>query len=140
MNDSRLYVYVVQDLNEEKEPNETNTKSPQYILENESNPTFDQNHKNSEYAPLKLGEKQYGCPFCPKIMQFFSGMKTHILTHTGEKPFTCNICGKSFSQKCTLTRHSVIHTGEQFWCNFCGKGFTQKHNLKLHLSKNHHQD
>ena len=36
--------------------------------------------------------------------------------------------------------NSVIHTGEQFWCNFCGKGFTQKHNLKLHLSKNHHQD
>ena len=115
MNDSRVYVYVVQNLNEEKEPNETNTKSDrqpqrkQYALENESNPTFDRNQNNSEHEPLKLGEKQYGCPFCPKIMQFPSHMKQHILTHTREKPFECNFCGKCFNRKSNFIRHIKIH-------------------------------
>ena len=146
MNDSRVYVYVVQELNEEKELNKTITKSDrqlqrkQYVLENESNPTFDQNQNNSEHAPMKLGEKQYGCPFCSKIMPSFSGMKMHILTHTGEKPFTCNICGKSFTQKISLIRHNMIHTGEKnFWCDFCGKGFIQKHDYQLHLVNTHQQ-
>ena len=88
---------------------------------------------NSGNAPIRHGPKEFGCPFCQKLMSSSKDMKVHIRTHTGEKPFTCNDCGKSFIQKSDLARHALIHTGEKpFQCNDCGKGFNRKDLLYLH--------
>ena len=101
------------------------SKNEEYVLVNELNPNFDGDQINPKNSPNKLGDKQYGCPFCPKILPYSSRMKQHILIHTKEKPFKCDTCGKGFRQKGGLNQHLMIHTGEKkFWCNFCGKGFT----------------
>ena len=136
--DPRVYVYVVQNQSEENEPKKS--KNEEYVLVNEFNPNFDGDQNNSQNSPIKLGVKQFGCPFCPKILPYFSRMKQHILIHTKEKPFKCDTCGKGFRQKGGLNQHLMIHTGEKrFWCNFCGKGFIQKQNFHLHLANSHQQ-
>ena len=136
--DPRVYVYVVQNQSEENEPKKS--KNEEYVLVNEFNPNFDGDQNNSQNSPIKLGGKQYGCPFCPKILPYSSRMKQHILIHTKEKPFKCDTCGKGFRQKGGLNQHLMIHTGEKkFWCNFCGKGFIQKQNFQFHLANSHQQ-
>ena len=129
-----LLVTGVQSLNEPSKPKEE--KSPLDEAENDANKPQSEGSStisNSGNAPIRHGPKEFGCPFCQKLMSSSKDMKVHIRTHTGEKPFTCNDCGKSFIQKSDLARHALIHTGEKpFQCNDCGKGFNRKDLLYLH--------
>ena len=56
-------------------------------------------------GPIKIGIRQYACPFCTKIMDQFSNMRRHILTHTGEKPFSCPLCSFACNQNTSLKAH-----------------------------------
>ena len=88
---------------------------------------------NSENAPIRHGPKEFGCPFCPKLLEKSATMKLHIMAHTGEKPFECNNCRKKFSQKSSLDSHELANHGDKpFECNDCGKRFYQKVHLKHH--------
>ena len=62
-------------------------------------------------GPIKLGIRQFGCPFCTKIMDQYSNMRRHILTHTGEKPFSCPYCVFACNQNTSLKAH--IHRMHQ---------------------------
>ena len=55
--------------------------------------------------PIKLGDQEYGCPFCQKIAKRIDYMQKHIRTHTGEKPFACTRCSYACTQKSNLNRH-----------------------------------
>ena len=89
---------------------------------------------NSENVPIRHGPNQFGCPFCPKLMQYFANMKLHITMHTGERPFECQTCGKTFRLKGNLEKHRLTHTGEKpFECKECGKRFNQKGHLTTHM-------
>ena len=129
-----LLVTNVQSLNQ---PTKTKVKKlPLDEAENDANkPQSDGSDtiSNSENVPIRHGPNQFGCPFCPKLMQYFAQMKLHIRSHTGEKPFSCEDCGKRFSQKSHLTTHRLIHTGEKpFICKLCGKAFNNRGNLFQH--------
>ena len=52
-----------------------------------------------------MGPKQFGCPFCPKIMKAHLDMKRHIRIHTGEKPFNCQFCTYSSNHKSNVNIH-----------------------------------
>ena len=58
-----------------------------------------------QIKPIHIGTRQYGCPFCAKIMKSMGDMKRHIMFHTGEKPFSCEYCPYSSSQKVHLNSH-----------------------------------
>ena len=55
--------------------------------------------------PIKLGNGQFGCPFCNRTMTHLASMKRHIMIHTGEKPFSCLYCDYSCVQKVNLRTH-----------------------------------
>ena len=129
---SEELVTNVQSLNERSKPKEEKL----HLDENNANkPQSDGSNKISkpENAPIRHGPKQFGCPFCQKLMSSSKDMKVHIRSHTGEKPFECNNCGKRFSQKVHLDRHRLIHTGEKpFECSDCEKSFICKSDLSRH--------
>ena len=58
-----------------------------------------------QVEPIPCGYRQYACPYCPKIMETPSLMKTHIRIHTGEKPYKCPYCTNSFTQKGNCEAH-----------------------------------
>ena len=55
--------------------------------------------------PIKIGANQFGCPYCPKIMNSSSKINRHIVVHTGIKPFSCPYCPRGFTQKNDVDRH-----------------------------------
>ena len=57
--------------------------------------------------PMQLGDRQYACPYCNKIMKMKADVKRHIRTHTGEKPFACKFCPYRCIQKVQLTGHMI---------------------------------
>ena len=129
-----LLVTNAQSLNEPPKPKVE--KLPLDEAENDANkPQSDGSNtiSNSENVPIRHGPNQFGCPYCLKMMQSFTNMKSHIRKHTGEKPFECNDCGKRFYRKDMLDLHRLNHTGEKpFECSDCGKRFNQKKNLDRH--------
>ena len=70
-----------------------------------------------QIEPVRLGSRQYECPFCTKILLGSKeNMKIHIRTHTGEKPFSCDYCPKSFSQNGNLNAHvKNVHGIPKYW-------------------------
>ena len=64
-----------------------------------------------EPVPVRIGQGQYACPICRKIMKHSHNMKHHILTHTGKRPLKCVHCGKSFTRKDYLNSHlKTVHS------------------------------
>ena len=59
----------------------------------------------TEIEPIKIGHKEYECPFCQKIMDRYFMMVRHIRIHTGEKPFACKYCNYRAAQKNDLKTH-----------------------------------
>ena len=62
-------------------------------------------------APIKIGPREYACPFCPKICGMRSHMEEHIRIHTGEKPFACPHCSYAANYKGNLKKHIVSQHG-----------------------------
>ena len=61
-------------------------------------------------VPIKLGEKLFGCPYCPKVMKSSKDVRRHIMIHTGEKPYSCDYCPYACNQKTSLRSHRIkIH-------------------------------
>ena len=58
-----------------------------------------------QMQPIKLGEKQFACPFCSKIMPAAANIRRHIVIHTGEKPFKCQFCEFACNVKFNLDQH-----------------------------------
>ena len=58
-----------------------------------------------QIEPVRLGVRQYKCPFCDKIMKMKADVKRHIRTHTGEKPFSCDYCPMTFSHTGNCNSH-----------------------------------
>ena len=114
-------------------------------------------------GPIKIGIRQYACPFCTKIMDQFSNMRRHILTHTGEKPFSCPLCSFACNQNTSLKAHIqrmhqkyfllVFYTNKKsffsliifqscepirlgpslFGCPFCSKTMKGRGDVKRHI-------
>ena len=66
---------------------------------------------------MKIGEDQWGCSFCPKIIKSKSiqSMTRHIMTHTGEKPYSCEVCNFACNLKGNLQRHMKGIHREFYW-------------------------
>ena len=62
---------------------------------------------------MKVGSKQWSCPYCNKVMNRMDG-RAHILVHSGEKPFSCHLCEFSANKKSHIKIHmKTSHI--QFW-------------------------
>ena len=84
------------------------------MLPLEENSAFDTNPQLASIpkpVPVKIGQGQYGCPICRKIMKYAHSMRNHILTHTGKRLFACEHCGKSYTRKDNLNNHlRTVHS------------------------------
>lgn len=58
-------------------------------------------------AAIKIGPREFACPFCTRISKSRNHMEDHIRTHTGEKPFSCPICSYACTQNSNLKRHML---------------------------------
>ena len=98
--------------------------------------------------PIRIGRREYACPFCPKKTIMNSHMEEHIRTHTGEKPFPCpnEYCSYAAAQKSSLKKHIEIckfndlthlPVERPFACSYCPKRFSQKSNCTTHMKKIH---
>ena len=58
-------------------------------------------------APIRIGPREFACPFCPKICGMKSHMEEHIRIHTGEKPFECPFCNYAANYKGNLKKHMI---------------------------------
>ena len=56
-------------------------------------------------VPIKIGPREFACPFCTKICGMKSHMEEHIRIHTGEKPFGCPYCTYAANYKGNLKKH-----------------------------------
>ena len=56
-------------------------------------------------APIKYGQRDFGCPICSKRCNTKQHMEKHIRTHTGEQPYACQICQKRFNDFSNCRRH-----------------------------------
>lgn len=45
------------------------------------------------------------CPYCERLFQKKSVLRTHIYTHTGERPFKCGFCNQKFTQAGARNSH-----------------------------------
>ena len=79
----------------------------------------DQYEMSLQMQPIRLGNHQFACPVCSKVMPSAGNVRRHILIHTGEKPFKCHICKFACNVKFNLDQH--IRT---------------KHNLQIPYQKN----
>lgn len=50
------------------------------------------------------------CPYCGKILPYFSEYQRHLRKHTGERPFACPLCPYATTRKAHLKTHLMkIH-------------------------------
>ena len=69
-----------------------------------------------QIEPVRLGARQYKCPFCNKIMKDKSDMKKHIRIHTGEKPYSCDYCPRTFASTSHCYSHiRNVHGISRYW-------------------------
>merc|ERR1711976_555455 len=85
----------------------------------DSMPAAEGDPNNPGMQPIRLGNHQFACPVCSKVMPSAGNVRRHILIHTGEKPFKCHICKFACNVKFNLDQH--IRT---------------KHNLQIPYQKN----
>ena len=71
-------------------------------------------HLFQNFQPIKLGNYEYVCPICSKIMTTYPNMKNHIRIHTGEKPYRCPNCEYGSNQKHNCERHILKVHGVTF--------------------------
>ncbi|EJD45105.1 hypothetical protein AURDEDRAFT_114213 [Auricularia subglabra TFB-10046 SS5] len=55
------------------------------------------------------------CPYCGKVCDRPSTLKTHLNSHTGERPYTCYVqgCGRQFTVLSNMYRHAKTCTAQQ---------------------------
>ena len=58
-----------------------------------------------QIEPVRIGVRQYGCPYCNRIMKSQRDMKRHIMVHTGEKPISCDYCEFTCNSQGSMSRH-----------------------------------
>ena len=61
---------------------------------------------------VNLGETEYVCNVCQKIMKKKQHMMKHVETHIQGVTHTCNLCGKTFKTRNSLETHKhAYHKG-----------------------------
>jgi uncharacterized Zn-finger protein len=79
---------------------------------------------------IKIGEKQFECPFCEGVYTSIPYVHEHIDdVHLGLKPFSCPKCGFAFATNSRLKRHIKARFGCRFECTVCQKRFMVQENL-----------
>jgi uncharacterized Zn-finger protein len=83
---------------------------------------------------IKIGEKQFECPFCGGIYKSKTYVYTHIgSVHLGLKPFPCPKCGMAFATRESLKVHIRSKNGCRFDCNVCQQRFITRETLDSHV-------
>ncbi|KAM7289751.1 hypothetical protein ISCGN_029879 [Ixodes scapularis] len=84
-------------------------------------------------ASVKMSERRFKCPTCPKAFFTKWKLKVHAVSHVEERPFKCSACPKKFRRKCNLDEHERTHTDKNcFKCPNCPKAFATKWRLSNH--------
>ncbi|XP_025421393.1 zinc finger protein 425-like isoform X2 [Sipha flava] len=84
-------------------------------------------------------QARFKCPYCFKMTNQKSNLKTHI--RENQDRFICpnNMCCRTYKFKRNLSSHLKLECGGQkgFNCSICPKAFSQKVILKKHLAQIH---
>ena len=121
-----LLVTNVRSLNEPSKSKQLPLKNAENINKNAKSQSECSNSEsgNATNKPIRLGRLRYGCPICSEEMSNYSGMKSHILTHSDVKPeelYTCDYCGISLKKKGNLRNAHVEPIRRRFHAIIVGK-------------------